>query len=376
MQMTLQPGERFVPPDDPRLQYAGRVDFEDPKAPVFLFTASSVAFRLTGRTLRVALTNTHHLWENRLGVVINGKEFSVLLQEMVRPENPADLPECFLTRDIVVDLSPYLTENLNEVLLFKRQDSCHQLTLHGLALAEGAQLLPPPARPARRLEFYGDSVSAGEITEAEDCAGKLDPPDHNARFNNAYLSYAWQTARLLNAEISDIAQGGIALQDGHGYFFHTGMLSVWDQLAYNPFFGPLKAWDFRRYRPHVVVVAIGQNDSAQGDYMHTDYAGAQARQWRADYRRFVLLLREKYPRAHIVLTTTIMCHSAEWDEAIEEVCAELRQTDPQIHHFLYSQNGSGTPGHVRGSEAAVMARELAAMIETLPDVWADETEDC
>jgi hypothetical protein len=53
------------------------------------------------------------------------------------------------------------------------------------------------------------------------------------------------------------------------------------------------------------------------------------------------------------------------------VCRELSQTDGRVHHFLYSKNGCGTPGHIRGSEAAGMAKELAGFIETLPDVWED-----
>lgn len=52
-------------------------------------------------------------------------------------------------------------------------------------------------------------------------------------------------------------------------------------------------------------------------------------------------------------------------------CRELSQTDGRVHHFLYSKNGCGTPGHIRGSEAAGMAKELAGFIETLPDVWED-----
>lgn len=218
---TRLPGEKRIALDDENLQYTGRIDFADPQNPVFLFTASFVRFRMTGHHLRVVLTNTHHLWENRLGVVINGEQFGVLLD--------------WDTLN-VIDLSDHLRDGENDVMLFKRQDSCYKMTLHALLIDENATLLPPPARPNRRIEFYGDSVSAGEVSEVTEYAGKLDPPDHQARYNNVWFSYAWQTARLLNAEISDIAQGGIALQDGNGYFFDTGMLSCWDKLAYNPFF--------------------------------------------------------------------------------------------------------------------------------------------
>lgn len=203
-------------------------------------------------------------------------------------------------------------------------------------------------------------------------AGKIDPPDHQARYNNVWFSYAWQTARLLNAEISDIAQGGIALQDGNGYFFDTGMLSCWDKLAYNPFFHDEKPWDFSRFTPHVVVVAIGQNDSAKRNFMAEDYDGEQAKRWRSDYAGWIRAIRGKYPHAHILLTTTIMAHSPAWDDAIEEVFSDFG--DPKVHHFLYPKNGCGTPGHVRANEAAEMAKALAAYIEAIPNVWQEDAE--
>ena len=338
--------------DHAYLQYTGRVDCTDPRHPVFLYPATSVRFRLTGRRLVVYLHNAHHLWENRLGVVINGEQFSV--------EPPWDA-------DCEIDLSAHLAEGVNDVMLFKRQDSCHKVIFDGLET--DGELLPPPERPTRRIEFYGDSVSAGEVTERDDHAGQLDPPDHNARWNNVWHSYAWQCARMLNAEISDVAQGGIALQDGRGWFPPCGMRSAYDKIAYNPHWHDVRPWDFTRWTPHVVVIAIGQNDNAQGDYMHEDYDGDLARAWRADYRRLIANLREKYPHAYILCTTTVMMHSPEWDKAIGETVADV--ADARVRQFRYTGNGAVTPGHVRRCEAETMARELANYIGTLPNVWED-----
>lgn len=88
---------------------------------MFLFTASFVRFRMTGHHLRVVLTNTHHLWENRLGVVINGEQFGVLLD--------------WDTLN-VIDLSDHLRDGENDVMLFKRQDSCYKMTLNALLIDE------------------------------------------------------------------------------------------------------------------------------------------------------------------------------------------------------------------------------------------------
>lgn len=354
--MNVNASERLISPADPMLRYTGRIGMEDPENPFFVYVCSSVQLRVAGKTLRVFLTNQHSYFENLLGVIVNGE------QSAVRLENGAQ----------VIDLSDKLTADVNDVLLFKRQDCCHAFTLQGFAVDADAVLMPLPERPARRIEVYGDSVSAGEVSEAEFACAQPDPEGHNGLYSNGWLSYAWQAARLLNAELHDVATGGIALLDGTGYFFGPdciGMESCWDKVNYYPPFGPATTWDFTRFTPHVVVVAIGQNDHNPVNVMAEDYNSAASQHWRAEYCRFLGRLRETYPHAHIVCTTTILGHDPAWDRAIDECVTAM--ADGRIHHFLYTKNGCGTPGHIRGSEAAVMARELAGFIEGLPGVWEE-----
>jgi hypothetical protein len=145
------------------------------------------------------------------------------------------------------------------------------------------------------------------------------------------------------------------------------MESSFHRLEYNDECGPTKPWDFSRYQPHVVVVAIGQNDSNPEDYMAEDYNGKKAENWRTHYQAFVEKLMEVYPKAQIILATTILCHNPNWDKAIGEVAQRI-QSD-RVHHFLYTKNGTGTPGHIRIPEAEEMAEELAAYIRSLGDIW-------
>ncbi len=344
--------EQWISPTAENLRYTGRIGWDGD--PFFIYPCSSVALRCTGRTLKVALTNRHSYFENRLGVIVNGAQSAILLDDGAQ----------------VIDLSDQLGDGVNDVLLFKRQDCCHGYTVQGFILDEGAELLPLPERPARRMEVYGDSVSAGEVSEAEFACAQPDPEGHNGLYSNSYWSYAWQAARLMNAELHDIATGGMALLDGTGYFCwpdYIGMESTWDKVNYYPPLGPATPWDFNHYTPHVVVVAIGQNDHNPVNIMAEDYDSEASRHWRAAYGRFLANLREKYPRAHIVCTTTILGHDPAWDRAIDE--AVKAAEDERIHHFLYAKNGCGTPGHIRRSEAEGMAKELAAFVESLPGVW-------
>lgn len=354
---SLHPGERLILPTDPHLQYTGRIDDENPDAPIFQYVCSSIRVRVASKHLKLLVTNIHSYWENRLGIIVDGKQTAVLLPDQ---------------GDAAIDLTPLLHEGINDVLVFKRQDSCHAFIFHGFAVDEDVQLEVCPPKPQRRMEFYGDSVTAGEVSEALDCAGKPDP-EHVGQYSNGWWSYAWQTARMLGAQIHDIAQGGIALQDGCGYFNDPqfqGMLSCYDKVSYNPCLGPVKPWDFTRYTPQVVVLAIGQNDAHPDNYMESDYAGEKATKWRADYRGLIEQLRARYPKATIILTTTILNHARQWDDAIDQVCRELRETDSRVYHFLYEKNGCGTPGHIRAGEAEGMARELSGFIRGLGEaIW-------
>jgi hypothetical protein len=76
---------------------------------------------------------------------------------------------------------------------------------------------------------------------------------------------------------------------------------------------------------------------------------------------FILNIKEKYPKAFIILTTTPMLHSKKWDEAIEEICFQIK--DDTIRQFLYHNNGVGTPGHLRISESEEMAKELQRILK-------------
>lgn len=348
----------FVSPDNVNLQYSGRIDFNDSRAPVLVYAASYVKILFRGTSVEAELENHRICYTNELGYFLDG------VQGRIRLSDKAGRLKYLIADD--------LADETHELMLFKRMDACHMVTFYGFELDEEAAVLAPPSKPVRRMEVFGDSVSCGEVSEALDYVGKEDP-EHDGEYSNSWYSYAWMTARKLNAELHDTSQGGIALLDGTGWFAapeYKGIESCFDKIEYHPGLGEIKQWDFNRYIPHVVVIAIGQNDSHPVDYMTEDYNGAKAVRWRKHYGEFVRQLMKLYPRAQIILATTILRHDADWDRAIDEVCREI--ADARVHHFLYKRNGSGTLGHIRIPEAEEMAEELAAYIESFGEtIWED-----
>ncbi|OYO59407.1 electron transporter RnfD [Lachnotalea glycerini] len=348
----------LILPENTHLQYSGRIDFEDKNAPVFIYPCSWVKMNFTKNTLKVVVENHHECWNNYLGYILDGVQGKLLLSRKGKEEI-----------EIPVDKK----NEEHELLLFKRQDACHLFTFLGFLVEDDCVVKHADSKPKKKIEVYGDSVSAGEVSEAIDYVGKEDPK-HNGEYSNSWYSYAWMTARKLGAEIHDIAQGGISLLNKTGWFCapeYIGMEDTYDKLNYNPHLGSVKPWDFTKYRPHVVIVAIGQNDNHPEDYMAAEPKGVKAKYWKEHYEMLIRNLRLKYPKSVLILTTTILNHAKEWDDAIEEVCQKVN--DSNLFHFLYTRNAAGTPGHIRISEAEEMSDELSAFIESLGQkIWEAE----
>lgn len=350
-------GEVRVSPDDDRLLYTGRIEWSNPKAPCFVYVGSSVRFRFKGTTVKLLILNEHCCYHNYLGICIDQQ-----IQGKVEILEHG--------KDTIITMAHDLEDKEHEIWIYKCQDSSHYVNLKMIILNDGAYLLNPPERPSRRIECFGDSISCGEISEAVDYVGKSDPPQEG-EYSNGWYSYAFMTARNLNAELHDTSQGGISLFDQTGWFHgpdYIGLESTYDKIRYNTYLGPMTPWDFKRYIPHVVIIAIGQNDAHPEDYMGIDEA--KSKHWKDEYEGFIRKLQAVYPKALFILTTTILEHSFTWDNAIDEVAK--RMNDPKVVHFLYSNNSCGTPGHVRIPEAAQMAKELTAFINSFGDgIWEE-----
>jgi hypothetical protein len=351
----------FIKPSDPALSYMGRIDFSDNDAPKMFYAGSSVSFAFKGTCVKAHIVNTSYWGELGLGAVIDGKVVTFPLS----PENNG--------KEVEITLAENLPDANHTVIIYKKHAANELLVLTGIEI-DGV-LLEKPQKPTLKMEVYGDSVCAGEVIEAVDYVGKTDPDGHNSRYDNVWYSFVMQSARNISAEINNIAQGGIALFDGTGYFHfpdYIGLESVYDKLCYFPE-GGLSQWDFSLYTPDIVVIAIGQNDKHNGktDKDDIDIADPVYRKvWKSAYIKLVRELNDRYSAPQFVLTTTILCHDEEWDKAIEEIKTELCAMGIHASHNIFSRNGAATPGHPRIPEHNEMAEELTAFIKknVLPNI--------
>ena len=343
---------------DPLVRLTGRVDVRDTGAS-FYWPASFAEVRFQGTQISCRVSAHVVYGFNALGVIIDGLLTKV---PIFAAQNDTE-QEILLAQGLEMDRTHTLT-------LYKMQDGASFYTLFSFA-CDGA-FLPPPAREPLRLEFYGDSVTSGCCVEPEDFTARLDPCSANGCFDNPWWSYAWQCGRLLHAEVHTVSQGGIAVRSGTGYYHYPdgiGMDHCWDKLCYIPEAGPDTAWDFARFQPHAVVLALGQNDPhdiRRGDDS-ISLKDPQVRDaWKEAYKRIARGIAGKYQKGTpLVFITTVLMHDREWDDAIGEVAAELKQEGLNAEQFLFRRAGRGTPGHPRIGEQREMALELAEKLRDL-----------
>ena len=333
--------------DNKAFSYMGRVDLSETKAPVLIYAGSNIKCRFKGTFLKLTLDNIPMDKFSSFGAVIDGVQYRV---EMKNENGTAEYT-----------IAENLEDTIHNLTIFKRQAAAHYFRF--ISLETDGELLPSEEKYDLKLEYYGDSVSAGEVTEAIYYEAHQDPENHGGIYDNSYFSYTWLLARKLGAEFYNNSQGGLSLFDKTGYFYGpdhlTGLETTYNKLSYVPY-SPLGLtdWDFSRYTPDIVIFAIGQNDANPNP--KAIYDEEYAKKWKEKYKEILLELKERYNSPKFILITTVLENEKIWDERIEEIRAELNSSD--VYHYLFTRNGAATPGHPRVTEQNEMALELEKFI--------------
>ncbi|MCF7954624.1 MAG: hypothetical protein K9M75_02365 [Phycisphaerae bacterium] len=325
--------------DHPDIQYVGRVNFDDAKAPILYWPGTEIIANFEGTSINVKL---HDYGDNYFYIIIDD-----------------GVPT-------LIDLTPGartyaaasgLADSVHKIQVFKRTET--QIPTHtqegevgftGFELEDGKSLVAPPERPQRRIEYYGDSITSGTSVA-------YDGETSAAFGKDNYYTYAAITARNFNAEYHCISVSGIGL-----YLDPWGFGGNMQTLYYNKQ-SKTTYWDFNKWTPHIVVINLGQNDKV-GSYTQ---AGAEQ-----NYINFTQTIRSNYPNAHIILALGSMDATragSPWPGYLQNAVSELNTTygDSKVYSLIFPYSGGAHPDVARH---AVMATQLTDFIDTsIPDPW-------
>jgi lysophospholipase L1-like esterase len=323
------------PASDRRFEYWGRIDFADESAPTLIWQGSQVRFRFSGTRLALRLADSRGA--DYYDVVVDGRI------HLLEAEDAADC-------DYVLEET--LGPGEHEAVLFKRNEAMSsRARFKGILLERGCELLERPAPAPLKIEFYGDSITAGACDEIPGDDQYQDMVGHNN-----YTSYAAIAARALGAEYSNVSYSGTGICASWNEFL---MPDCWDLLYPEP---DSPAYDFRGRDPDIVVINLGQNDYGYTQSVKQPFPSGFAQ----EYSRLVREIRERYPEAWIVCATGGMSavkSSRDLNKALNAALKEL-SADPRILSMTFR---AFTYDHPRVDTHMKMALELEAFIrENVP----------
>ena len=332
----------FVSYTNPQIEYSGRIDTSQIEAAELYWSASSIKITFEGKSVSALLRDNRG--DNYYNVIVDGESPFVL-----RPD----------TLQKYYKLAEALKEGKHTLEIFKRTEWDRGKTeFYGFEIGGGGKLLPKPEAKQRKIEFYGNSITAGYAVE--DTSGK-DRPD--STFTNCYLSYATLTAKHFNAQYHLSCKSGIGILIS---WFPMIMPEIYDRL--NPE-DSNSHWDFSRFTPDLVVINLLQNDSwlvnlPEREEFKTNF-GTKAPtdiEIISAYKNFVSSIREHYPEASIICMLGNMDATREgsiWPVYIEQAVNELNDTKIYTHFVKFKDS----PGHPTIKEQEDMAKSLIQFID-------------
>jgi len=342
--MVSQPLTKEVIVDytHPDIVYTGRIDTTEGNNATLYWSGSSIKINFEGTRVEALLQDERS--NNYYNIILDNDSIILL-----RPGTTKEYHE------LVSGLPP----GKHTLELFRRTEfSRGQTKFYGFKISNQARLLPKSAPKKRKIEFYGNSITAGYANE--DYSGS-DNPDSS--FTNNYKSYAALTARHFDADYSCICKGGIGITIS---WFSYIMPDIYMRL--NPM-NPDSKWDFSIYTPDVVVVNLFQNDSwlvkkpERKEFKETFGTEPPSPEYIIDaYKEFITSLRNVSPHANIICALGSMDATKEgspWPGYIEQAVEQLN--DGQIHTVFFPYKG--TKGHPSVEEHAIMADQLIQYID-------------
>jgi len=334
--------ELIVDPSDPAIEYSGRINRSSEESVRLNWPGSSIKINFEGASIAALLQDESG--DNYYNVILDNDSLFILRPQTIKQYQV---------------LASNLSKGPHTIEIFRRTEWNKESTnFYGFKINANAKLLAKSPPKKRKIEFYGDSITAGFAVE--DTSGK---DLYDSIYTNNYASYAAITARHFEADYQCVCKSGI------------GVTVSWDPLIMPELYDRLiptdsnSKWDFSLYRPDVVVVNLFQNDSwlvklkehpefikRFGDKVPDEAYLINA------YQEFIAGLRAHYPEANIICSLGSMDATKPgslWPGYVQKAVASLKDENVYTHFMPYEESTA----HPNVQQQKNMANSLIEFIE-------------
>jgi lysophospholipase L1-like esterase len=319
--------DTLISPDDPGINYYGRFDFSNPKAPCFNWSGTTIEFMISGSvTVGMEFTDGAGYYD----IEVDGA-----------PQPTPVYADSWNSKKYV--LASALSTSSHIIRIIRRNEPYWTIaTLGGIYLSSGGKILPL-AKPARKMEFCGDSWTAGYFVE--DCS------DQQSK-TNTNKAWARLTSKAFKAQDIICAESGIGLVKSLGQktVLPKKYLCTFDTVggAATPL------WNFSSWTPDIVSIFLGINDKS---------SGATDNEYKTAVHSFVTTIRGNYPNVPILF----IAYTGNMDAATRNaVAAETTSIGHKDVHFLEcTVPVTGCSGHPTLVESKKISDAVVAKIRQI-----------
>lgn len=226
-------------------------------------------------------------------------------------------------------------------------------------------LKPLPVKTNPIIEFIGNSITCGAAADPSDvpCGTGQYHDQHNA-----YLSFGARVAREVGAEFVLSSVSGIGIYRNWNSDSPI-MPEVYDKADFTA--NSSRRWDFQRFTPAIVSIALGTNDFSKGDgKRHRDPFDSVV--FTNQYVSFIKNIRSRYPDALIVLLNSPMISGKDNEifiECLKRVKSRVDKAYPRnkpVNIFLVDpMHPAGCSYHPSTDDHAKIAAQLIPHFKAL-----------
>ena len=312
----------------------GRTVTDEDESLYFDFSASGFSFNTYcygDINIETKVKTEGNIW---LTVLVDGKENAICI--------PASNDKQTVT------IAKGLSAGEHTIEVYKQNEGDSAVNVYSVSLQ--GEILDAPENADLLIEFVGDSITCGYGNMVE--FGLV----ATNRVTDGYQAYGTKTARLLNADWSNVSKSGGAMIKKEG-MTNAHIPSVYKQQSYQK----TAKYDFSR-TADIVVINLGTNDS--GLLKEVTDLSQKYEIFMDATRSFVNdVLELNGEDTKIVFAFGLMTEPNLFDNAYMELVEEYKAKGIETHYCRLKPNTDGDAEHPSVAGGAVAAEDLANFIK-------------